>query len=222
MILAECSFREFVQSPFFEQFCSKDKFSRTLLKNEHNAIVFGVRHGKEQFDDLIGFYKVYGRVFQKVGECSDEQASEDLSVALVNESENLSGRFFIVISPILIGKKLAFKYVCNPVESRALEEGITGTGSDEEDYFPGLVKQALKPFTESYKDEDEEDEDVGAGWSETVQDMLSGLLDKVYDLSYEIRSCSRGVYTECLTRSSLAEYLKRIGDEFLEVAEDLN
>lgn len=79
---------------------------------------------------------------------------------------------------------------------------ITGIGVDS------MTKRYVKSSSEN-------------GWNEeNLYDVLT-VTDKIYDLSYEIQHCIRGVYTCTVTYENLAEYIIKLGEELQEVGEDL-
>lgn len=184
MLLSECSFREFVNSAFFEQFSEKDKYGFYTLKNETAAIKLGVRSKTgELFDDLIAFYyfKEGPRKskYIKVAECSDQQASEDISVKL-NKTEG--GTFNLLIEPLLVeGRKKPFWYTLSTQEKEAIEEALE-YGGDE--FFPGIkvveeMKEAEQPVKELEKELHEEEVDMEHPAAPIVPEELKNMNESI-------------------------------------------
>lgn len=184
MIIAECSFKEFVYSGFFEEFSEKDKYGFSILKNETAAIKLGVRTKTgEIFDDLIAFYyfKEGPRKskYIKVAECSDMQATDDISVSLEKRD---AGVLNILIQPLLVeGRKKPFWYTPNDRERRALEDAID-YGSEE--YFPGLkstteMTESNEPVKELEKTIHEEEVDMEHPAAPIVPEELKGMTEKL-------------------------------------------
>lgn len=63
-----------------------------------------------------------------------------------------------------------------------------------------------------------EDED---GWSDNVRDTLEEAFDASEKLAYEVRNCVRGGYTGCNTDEELAEEVRRIGELYIALADNL-
>lgn len=69
-----------------------------------------------------------------------------------------------------------------------------------------------------YESKMKESED---GWNESVLEGCGDVLDKICDLTYEIKNCIKGAYTGCHTYEELADYIKDLADDLRGVADDV-
>jgi len=60
------------------------------------------------------------------------------------------------------------------------------------------------------------------GWDENELDFLTEVLDKIYDLKYEVESCRRGAFTSCETYEELSDYVRELADGLGEAADILS
>ena len=75
-------------------------------------------------------------------------------------------------------------------------------------------------YKESLK-ESKLNEEAGDGWSEDIKYQLEEVLERAYNLQYEVNNCVRGAYTHCETTDELGEYVKQLGEDFVLIGEDL-
>ena len=61
----------------------------------------------------------------------------------------------------------------------------------------------------------------GEGWDEEYLDEIFEVLDSIYNLSYELKTCVRGAYTRCHTYSELARYIETLGENLTRASEEL-
>jgi len=59
------------------------------------------------------------------------------------------------------------------------------------------------------------------GWDEEYLDQVFEVLDDIYNLSYELKTCVRGAYTYCSTYTELANYIGTLGENLVRAAEEL-
>lgn len=60
------------------------------------------------------------------------------------------------------------------------------------------------------------------GWDEDKLSDLSYILDKLANLQYEINNCVKGAYSHCTSYSELGEYIKDLGSELMDIADDVS
>lgn len=86
------------------------------------------------------------------------------------------------------------------------------------------IDRALKYYSdiqdESLK-ESKLNEEADDGWSEDIKYQLEDVLERAYNLQYEVNNCVRGAYTGCNTSEELSEYVKDLGEDFTLIGEDL-
>lgn len=86
--------------------------------------------------------------------------------------------------------------------------------------------------SEIFHEDDEEEEDLeekvkrvqeskSDGWPKKVYKVLKNVLDDCYNVSYEVKNCIRGVYTNVDTIPELAEVARTLGREWKLAASDL-
>lgn len=57
------------------------------------------------------------------------------------------------------------------------------------------------------------------GWNEEKLEGILGVLDDLYDLTYELKNCVRGCYTGAHTYEELQSYIERKAQQLKEEAE---
>lgn len=72
-----------------------------------------------------------------------------------------------------------------------------------------VAKQVKKSLNESHSDD---------GWDENELYDLIKVLDDIYDLSYEIKNCYRGAYTDANTYNELADHIEDLAARLEEQA----
>lgn len=59
------------------------------------------------------------------------------------------------------------------------------------------------------------------GWNLDKLENVLDVLDEIYNLTYEIRNCRRGVYTEAETYGELGNYIAQLAERLGTEAEDI-
>ena len=100
------------------------------------------------------------------------------------------------------------------------EEGETAAKGEEQsqEEQPEVEATLSSEEDESEESEFEEDED---GWGDEVREQLELIISDGEDLFYEIKNCVRGSFTNCNTKSELADYLREYAENIIQVANEL-
>jgi hypothetical protein len=132
-IVANCTFRDFIHSPFFEDY-SEESSRGIEFKNGNYKIV--ISSEEEMYDtfNIISFYKDFNGKSWKVGEISEEQV-DDIDVRLIVPEEQEKGK--LVFSPLIIDRseQLTFAF---PLESDQLSDIFNNIDDGNTEYFPGI------------------------------------------------------------------------------------
>lgn len=82
---------------------------------------------------------------------------------------------------------------------------------DDEDIEESLQEKFNKILKEAYSD----------GWDTNKLDELVSFLDELDRLSYEVRNCVKGAYSNCKTYSELGNYISNLGMQLSEVGDEV-
>ncbi len=61
----------------------------------------------------------------------------------------------------------------------------------------------------------------GEGWDTEYLYQVCEVLDEIYNLSYEIKNCVRGAYSNCKTYEELSHYIETLGDDLARAATEI-
>lgn len=103
-----------------------------------------------------------------------------------------------------------FWYGGDTLDTPKASEYVDDMGMDASDY-------GISFDDDTFETKKCEDSDGWKGWDDVAD--LEPTLDKIEQLTYELRSCVRGAYTGCNTWSELSDYIKGLASD-LEAAGD--
>lgn len=96
----------------------------------------------------------------------------------------------------------------------------TRDGFDSFEEAEAWINNKLKNLGESLKES--KLNESSDGWDEGKLSDLSYILDKLANLQYEINNCVKGAYSHCTSYSELGEYIKDLGSELMDIADDVS
>jgi hypothetical protein len=93
---------------------------------------------------------------------------------------------------------------------------------NKNDIFNQIYYSIINENNSEYEEDIETDiEEENDGWDEDTVETFRSILNKIYDLQYELSNCKRGQFTSCKNKSDLASYVKELGDSLISAAEEI-
>ena len=85
-----------------------------------------------------------------------------------------------------------------------------------------IQDEDVNDFSDDTMKNELDNNDLDDGWNDEINESLSDLFEKLDSFIYEIKNCKKGSFTDCHTISELAEYMKELGNELIEKADEFN